>query len=139
MRLPVRTLLRRAFETLLASSATPYGYTVAIWCSGALLMHDRGTPTVGDVYLFLVGGLAAFTAVSLLNQRFRSTRPVSKPIALDWSGMLDWLASGVSVGCAWVVAQIGSWVSWLLAPLVVTAIYLLLSTFQLAVSAANRD
>jgi hypothetical protein len=53
--------LRSAFETLLGSSATPYGYTLTIWSSGAIARHFRGSPNVGEVFLFMAGALLAFT------------------------------------------------------------------------------
>jgi hypothetical protein len=41
-----------AIGRIASASATPYGYTVSLWSSGALLIHFRGTPNVGDIYLF---------------------------------------------------------------------------------------
>ena len=40
-----------AFSTIVSASAPPYGYTVSVWTSGAILMHFRSTPNVGDVFL----------------------------------------------------------------------------------------
>jgi hypothetical protein len=41
--------LRRAFATTVSASAAPYGYTLTVWSSGALLIHFRGSPAVGRV------------------------------------------------------------------------------------------
>lgn len=140
MHLPDKTHLRRASETLLASSATPYGYTLTIWCSGALLMHYRGKPSVAEIFLFLAGALAAFTAISLVNQSLtKAAKPLSKPLALDWSGMLHWFAAGASVGVVCLVGRIASWVSWPLGSFLATALYLTIATAQLALSAVNED
>ena|SRR5215211_2249260 len=65
---PMRRTLRAALGTMVAASAAPYGYTVTIWSSGAVLMHSHGTPNVGDVFLFIAGALTGFALLSLAAQ-----------------------------------------------------------------------
>ena len=58
--------LRAALGTMVAASAAPYGYTVTIWNSGAVLMHSHRTPNVADVFLFIAGALTGFALMSLV-------------------------------------------------------------------------
>ena len=53
------TPYRSAVRTTVAASAAPYGYTLTIWTSGAVLSHARGIPSTGAALLFLVGAVAA--------------------------------------------------------------------------------
>lgn len=50
--------MSKGFITMVETSAIPFGYTATIWCSGALLIHFRAQPNVGDVFAFLAGALA---------------------------------------------------------------------------------
>jgi hypothetical protein len=58
---------RAALKSAARSSAVPYGYTLTVWSSGAVLMRSHGAPPVADVFLFLAGGVAAFVAIALLS------------------------------------------------------------------------
>jgi hypothetical protein len=46
-----------------AASAAPYGYTLTIWTSGAVLSHARGITSAADALLFLVGAVVAYALV----------------------------------------------------------------------------
>ena len=48
-----------ALATVLRGSALPYGYTITVWTSGMMLTHERGLPSVGEVFLFIVGAFQA--------------------------------------------------------------------------------
>jgi hypothetical protein len=64
--------LTRYLEALAAvvrRSAIPYGYTITIWTSGAVLEHGHGTPDIGQAYLFLIGAVGGFAAVALIASR----------------------------------------------------------------------
>ncbi len=132
MRRPDKSDLRSAFESLLGSSATPYGYTLTIWSSGALLMHFRGSPGVGEVFLFLAGALLAFTLLSFAGQLLAEPVRRPSPVALDRTGMLHWFAVGASVGAVALVGMLKSWVSWPLGAFLATTLYLCIATVQLA-------
>jgi hypothetical protein len=53
-------------RSVVASSAAPYGYTLTIWTSGAVAMHDLGSPNAGRVLFFLAGAVGGFLAAGLL-------------------------------------------------------------------------
>lgn len=59
----LRAAYRPALRAAVAASAAPYGYTLTIWTSGAVLSHARGIPSAVEALLFLAGAVAAFALV----------------------------------------------------------------------------
>ena len=55
--------LRAALATVISTSAVPYGYTLAIWGSGAVLVRSLGAPTTAEAFLFAAGAIAGFYLV----------------------------------------------------------------------------
>lgn len=57
----------------LVSESEAYGYTLSVWGSGALLIHVYHVPSAPAVFLFVLGGLLAFTTLAAVafNQPFR--------------------------------------------------------------------
>jgi hypothetical protein len=97
-----------AVRAVTGASAMPYGYTVTVWSSGAVLMHAHGTPNVGDVFLFLAGALAGFAAVALA-----ARAPSAAPLDVTRgepaiAGVLHAGAAGVAVGAAAFLALLRS-------------------------------
>jgi hypothetical protein len=126
----------RAFASMLESSAAPYGYTITVWSSGALLMHYRGQPAVGDVFAFLAGAVAGFALLGLVGWRvIRRAEPMALGPPRVWAGAMHWLGAGAAVGAAALVAQIASWVAWPAASAAATVVYLAAGTLELALAA----
>jgi len=122
-----------AFCTLLAASSAPYGYTLAMWSSGALLLRSHGVPHVPEVFVFAAGAIGGFNLLGLLaRQTIEIMRPVIQPGDRLLAGLLDWIAVGAAVGAVSLLAEIHGWLPWLLAPFVATVLYLLLASLQLA-------
>ena len=138
--LPPGRALQVALGTIVAASAAPYGYTISIWSSGAVLMHSHGTPSVADVFGFLAGALTGFGLMGLL-ARGGLTRAEPHEHAPDrvLAGAMHWLAAGAAVGAAALVARIGGWEAWPLAAFAATAIYILGASVQLALVTRRRD
>jgi hypothetical protein len=44
-------------------SVAPYGYTLTVWTSGAVLTHARGIPSTADALLFMLGAVLGFALV----------------------------------------------------------------------------
>jgi hypothetical protein len=44
----MRVRYRSALRATVAASAAPYGYTLTIWTTGAILSHARGIPNTGE-------------------------------------------------------------------------------------------
>lgn len=126
--------------TILSASAIPFGYTIAIWSSGALLIRSHGDPTVGDVFLFLAGALFGFTVLGLLGRGVMATaEPINHSEARVLAGVLDWIAVGTGVGAAALIAEIHGWLAWPLVSFAATCIYLTGAGVQLALVAIRRE
>lgn len=122
-----------ALATLASASAAPYGYTISIWSSGAILVHYRGAPNVGDVFLFAAGALAGYTLIGLLvHRRLRAVGPTHSAPERVLAGVLHWFAVGAALGAVALLAQIDSPLAWLLSMFAATTIYLVGATIQLA-------
>ena len=132
----VAEVLRAAFGTTISASAAPYGYTISIWSTGAVLMHLRGSPNVLDVASFIVGALTGFAALGLLaHGALQRTAPLEEVGERVLAGMLHWFAVGCAVGIATLLAEIHSWVAWALGSFAATSVYLLIASAQLAIVA----
>lgn len=133
--------LEQAFATMLEASAAPYGYTISVWSSGAMLMHFRGQPSVGEVFAFVAGAVAGFAALGAVGRRVvRRAEPLAPGPSRVWAGAMHWLAVGAAVGSATLIAQVQGWTAWPLASAGATIVYLALTTLELAIAArATND
>jgi hypothetical protein len=129
-----------ALGTIVSASAAPYGYTVSLWSSGALLIHYRGNPTVGDVFLFAAGALAGFALLGLrVRPVLQASGPIEGPGERVITGALHWFSVGAAVGAVALIAEIPSWVAWPLGSLTATTLFLLCSSLQLAFVAGRSS
>jgi hypothetical protein len=125
-----------ALRTIVSASAAPYGYTVSLWSSGALLIHFRGPPNVGEVFLFAAGALAGFSVVGLSARPvLQGSGPIDSPFQRVVAGALNWFSVGAAVGAVALIAEIASWAAWPLGSLAATVVFLLCSSAQLALVA----
>jgi hypothetical protein len=46
----------------------PYGYTLSLWCVGALAVHRYGRPAPLEVVLFAAGGVSGFLLLAALGR-----------------------------------------------------------------------
>jgi hypothetical protein len=124
-----------ALATVLRGSALPYGYTVTVWTSGMMLTHDRGLPSVGEVFLFMVGAFAGFALLGLIVTLSGAVPFEPRYGVLRRTGMIQLLAVSGALGGATLVALIRSGIAWPLAAFIATATYLALATFDLTLEA----
>jgi len=125
-------MLRAALRTSVTASAAAYGYTVSIWCSGALLLRSHGLPTVAEVFAFAAGALAGFGLMRVISHwgsapTDRTDAPHDRALA----GALHWLSVGAAVGAVALLAHLGGWEVWPLASFAATCLYLLCAGVQL--------
>jgi hypothetical protein len=114
-------------------------YTVSVWSTGAMLMHDRRTPSASDVFAFAAGALAGFGLLGLLaHGALRRSDQLDDGPDRVLTGMFHWFAVGAAIGAAALLAEIHGRVAWPLAAFATTAIYLLGASAQLAFLAARR-
>lgn len=97
---------RRGVRAAVASSAGPYGYTLTIWTSGAILLDARGVPSTLDAFLFVLGALCGFGTAGLLayGDPGASIAPRRRAFSLWKSFHLP--AVGVSAGVAAIAAHL---------------------------------
>ena len=99
-----------------------------------MLTNERGQPSVGDVFLFMIGAIAGFGLPGVI-VRVTGAAPFKPSFADLWrTGMIQLLAVGGALGGATLVALIDSGIAWPLAGFVATAVYLVLATLELALS-----
>jgi hypothetical protein len=125
---------RAALATVLGGSALPYGYTVTVWTSGMMLTRERGIPSVGEVFLFMVGAVSAFVLLAVVGKLIGAAAFEPPPGTLRRVGMIHFVAVGGALGSATLVALIHSGVAWPFGAFVATATYLALATLELAVA-----
>ena len=130
-----------AIATTVASAGVPYGYTITLWSSGAVMMHAHGTPTVGEVFAFMAGALAGFGLIAVIAHggsvqvdQYDSQDGGQHSRERLLAGAFNWLAVGAAVGAAALLAQLHHWEAWAVGSLAATGIYLLLSSVQLYVA-----
>ncbi len=135
-----RRTVRAALGTMVAASAAPYGYTVTLWSSGAILIRSHGLPHVGEVFAFAAGALCGFSLMGLL-ARGALTSMESLDDAADrvLAGALHWLAVGTAVGSVALITEMNGWEVWPLSSFAATTLYVLLASFQLAGVTIRRD
>ena len=135
----LRAAYRPALRAAVAASAAPYGYTLTIWTSGAVLSHARGIPSAADALLFLAGAVVAYALVGGLALGGIPERLAPEPgRAVIWGG-LHLFSVGLAIGAATLVAHlVTSPAAWPLGGFLATALYLSASAGQLAFAHTAR-
>lgn len=123
---------RLGLRKAVGASAGPYGYTLTIWTSGAVLIHNRGVPDTLEAILFAFGAVLGFALVGAL--AFRRTvvvriRATSHPVL--W-GSFHFIPVAASIGAAGLVAHfVEGTAAFPLAGFLATSIYLLCVAAQI--------
>jgi len=127
---------RAALRATVAASAVPYGYTLTIWTSGAVLSHARRIPSAAAALLFLAGAVAAYALVAGTSAAGKSTeRLVPEPSHASLWGGLHLFSVGMAIGAAWLDTRLVTGpAAWPLGGFSATALYLALSAGQLALA-----
>ncbi len=122
---PLRDRYRHGLRKAVGTSAGPYGYTLTVWTTGAVLIHARGVPSTFEALCFMFGAVLGFAAIGALAFRTNTgirARAVSHPVL--W-GSFHFVPVAASVGAASLTAHIVNGASdWPLAGFTATAIYL---------------
>jgi hypothetical protein len=128
-----------ALRAAVAASAAPYGYTLTIWTSGAVLSHARGIPSAAEALLFLIGAVGAYALIGGIAFGGFSEKLAPEPAhSVIWGG-LHFLSVGLAIGAATLVAHVvQDDAAWPLGGFLVTGIYLLVSASQLALALTSR-
>jgi hypothetical protein len=102
-----------SLATVLQSAAVPYGITLTVWASGASIDHFRGPPKIYEIFLFVLGAVAAYAALALaVAQALRkaSRGPAGQRMAV--TGTLHVVSIGVALGAVTLIGEIQSWAAW---------------------------
>ena len=135
----LRAAYRSALRAAVAASAAPYGYTLTIWTSGAVLSHARGIPSAADALLFLVGAVVAYALVGGLTLGGVPKRLAPEPAHSVIWGSLHLFSVGLAIGAATLDAHlVRSPAAWPLGGFLATTLYLIASAGQLAFAYAAR-
>lgn len=116
-------------------SIAPYGYTLTIWTSGAVLTHARGIPTTVDALLFMLGAVVGFALVGAASfgRLTARVRVEAREPAL-WAGF-HVFSIGVAIGIATLIAHLlENRAAWPLGGFAATTIYLVVLAAQLALA-----
>jgi hypothetical protein len=130
---------RASLALVVAASSTPYGYTVSIWSTGAILMSSHGVPSGAQVVGFIGGALGGFALLGLASRR-HLTGGSSPHQAGDrvTAGTLHWIAVSAAVGGVALIRPLPGWAAWPLGSFVATTTYLLAAGLQLTLVSARR-
>lgn len=128
----------RNLRAAVMASVAPYGYTLTVWTSGALLIHARGLTDIGQVLLFMAGAVIGYALVGLVAFRGLGTgqgAPTSPPPTL-W-GNLHFASIGLAICGSYLAAHaFHGLISWPATGFAATAIYLLVLGAELTAASA---
>ena len=129
-----KEILPRAVGNTLAAAAVPYGYTVTVWSSGAILARRHGIPTAAEVFAFAGGAVAGFSVAALVLLCTHGVPQVPlRPVQRLVAGALNWLAVGVAIASVAGLARFHGWAAWPLSSFVATVLYVSIASAQLAI------
>lgn len=126
---------RKSIATILHSAAIPYGVTLTVWASGAALVHFQGNPKIYDIFLFVLGGMGAYSVLALASAPvLRHGAGGSPGPQMALTGILHLLSIGAAVGAVTLIAKIDSWVAWPLGGFAGIGLYLALAGVEFALA-----
>ena len=116
-------------------SIGPYGYTLTVWTSGAVLAHARGLPTSVEALLFMLGGVVGFAIVGMAAFGDLRARVEVDPTPPALWGGLHFISVAAAIGAVTVIAdQVENAAAWPLGGFTATVLYLVLLAAQLALA-----
>ncbi len=129
---------RSALRATVAASAAPYGYTLTIWTTGAVLTHARGIPSTAEALLLLVGAVGGYALVGVVAFGGLSEHFSPQPSRAAIWGALHVFSVGLAITGAMLVAHtVHHTAAWPIDGFVTTSLYLLGSAGELMVAHAT--
>ena len=132
----MRDYYRKKLRTTVGASASPYGYTLATWTTGAVLINSRGMPNTLGALTFMVGAVLGFALVGVF-----AFGGITKHLDQDPSeapsiwGSFHFFSVGGAIGVAALVAHyVESFIAWPLTAFLSTIAYLLLAGAESAIA-----
>lgn len=127
----------RELRLSLRNNAGAYGFSVMITCVMATLSAINEPPSAGEVVLFFLGAIACFALIEMLATRgftqALDEKEATKVIALGSSLHLASIAGAVGLAAA-VGHLLPGGLSWLAAPFLASATYLLVTAGEMTIA-----
>lgn len=123
----LRGYYRKNLRAVIGTSAAPYGFTLATWTTGAVVIGARGIPSAFAALAFMFGAVLGFVAVGALafggvSKHFDGETGEAR---LIW-GSFHFFSVGCAIGAAALVAHfVESFAAWPIAGFLFTSVYLL--------------
>lgn len=121
------------------SSGVPYGYTVTIWTSGALLVHAHYLPSLLDALLFMAGAVLGYGFAWFVAFGSPSVRSEAKPRGLSVWANLHFLSIGSAIGLSYPISHgLQDVLAWPATSFVATTVYLLVLGIEFTATERRR-
>lgn len=132
----IRARYGRGVRTSLRNNAAPYGYSVTITSTFGVLTAQLGSPTVGQIFLFLFGTVTAFTIVDgAVSRGFRERLRGEPPELVALGSAFGHASAALSVGAAALAATIlATGHAWPLGSFAATSVFLLTAGVEMALA-----
>jgi hypothetical protein len=116
----------RSLRAAVGSSAAPYGFTLAVWTTGAVIIDARGLPSAFNALAFASGSVLAFAFVVFLAfGDLTGDSGEKRPKTSLW-GNFHFLSVGLAIGAAVLVTSLlQTDLVWILGSFSATSCYLL--------------
>lgn len=124
----------RALTTVLRGSAIPYGYTLTVLSTHAVLTNRHGDPDVPEVALFVTGAILAFSLLGVLAERLAPEPLRTGSRDMIRSGAIHAAAIGCALASAVLLALIPGDLAWACASFAATGLYLSISSAEILVA-----
>jgi hypothetical protein len=124
----------RALTTVLRGSAVPYGYTLTVLATHAVLTNKHGNPDVLEVLLFVVGAVLAFSLLGIAAERIAPEPLETGSRDMIRSGAIHALAVGCAFGAAVLIALVPGDIAWALGSFAATGLYLAVASAEILVA-----
>ena len=111
----------RALADVINRAGIPYGYTLTIWCAGALLVHRFGSPGLTAIFLFLAGATVGYGVLAVVTWPARREKTSLPPMAI-WENGLALPAVAVTYGISQAAGNAS--LGYFVAPATATIVYL---------------
>lgn len=130
----------RNLRSAVGTSAAPYGFTLAVWSTGAITASFRSTPGPPQVLVFIFGAVLAFAFIGTL--AYGGVRGYSggERHSVELWGNFHIPAVGLAVAVATLVGYtVSNDLAWLLAPFLSIGVYLLALGIEFTVAEEKRE
>lgn len=129
-----------ALRTTLRQTAAAYGYTLTIASTSALLVSTQNRPDAARIFLFALGGLAAFALLDAVLELVGAPCSGDAQVAFPFAGALNFFSVLAALGAVdALVHAIHAELVWLLAPALGTFVYLAIVALQVSVAERIRS